>query len=544
MEQNQTQRRISVRRLLLVETGTYNDPVFRPYQSNLDMTGLRAFQEMAGGEIRVSPTALAGIAGQIIQPVTQPTGRAGIVNGWTERRFRFMMEVETMTGNQFGQSTTIEVVTGFTDHPGAIVSRNAAGNVALDPNMRLYINNIIMVNQATMTDQTGVHNEFRVSDASHVLAPPAAVGMGLNGNDITLMRPMDVFGSMSASRIGGQIQDLRSNFAANSIHKSRRSNNVASEYLARSVNTLAMAEADMRDYEDPDDMMLFSKARKLATEQLISNDQFLTFLETKTSYSQLRSIAYGELLGHFPELDSKTGVSFIAQEVKRSRLPMAQRGDSEVWESCGPETLAAQVLCNSVPSIMLDNMLTRFAFTLTNATLGGQPRLEFTDFDSFSNIDMRPYIQRTIERIIGEVFPDVTHNGAIPVFARMVVDVLGETRVEISYNGGPLTPYTLASFADANFSPIVTNHQGLIGQIATDIRELVGSLNGQRPAALGASSFVMPGQQPAGMQAPPSIGGLGTAPAPIGFNQQPQQPNNLFLGGSNGGFASRPGKPV
>ena len=76
-----------ITKLMMVETGTYNDQFFRPYRTNMDMGVLASFQEATHAMPRITPTSIAGIASQIMAPTAEPQGNVNIVNGWDTRRF-------------------------------------------------------------------------------------------------------------------------------------------------------------------------------------------------------------------------------------------------------------------------------------------------------------------------------------------------------------------------------------------------------------------------------------------------------------------------
>ncbi|MFO5842455.1 hypothetical protein ACLBPJ_29295, partial [Klebsiella pneumoniae] len=76
------------------------------------------------------------IAADVIAPRAQTQGEVPIVNGWGERRFRFMMKVWE-NNRFFGNTRTCRILFGCSDHCSISPLSNS-----LDPNMRIYFNSV------------------------------------------------------------------------------------------------------------------------------------------------------------------------------------------------------------------------------------------------------------------------------------------------------------------------------------------------------------------------------------------------------------------
>ena len=65
---------MKVQRLIMVETGTYNDMVVRPYQSNLNEQTMNVFRDVTMEGRNLSSETLSGLASNILRPSGQVRG--------------------------------------------------------------------------------------------------------------------------------------------------------------------------------------------------------------------------------------------------------------------------------------------------------------------------------------------------------------------------------------------------------------------------------------------------------------------------------------
>jgi len=451
-----------ITKLIFVQTGTYGDQFYRPYEAEYDGVTQKQFMEITANQTRVTAVGLAGIAGNIVKPTSHACGMVDIPQGWGNDRLRFCMEVE-VTSHAGGR--TLEYITGYTDTMGATLSGN------IDPQMRLFINNSVTISAINERNSA----IYLPTDISHVLTSPrAASQLHYAPPNIDLMTPQDLMQGLMRNTYGGNVNDLRRGFGVDEIRKSRRSNGISTNYLARSINAINAAELQDDNPHGSDLATIYSIASDSVSEGLISNDVFLTYLEDCTSFARYRSVAYGELVAGQPGLDDIAVITFNRSQNQR---PVASRGQSEYWNTTTPETVAAATLSYSVPSVMMELMLTELTFRTTNMTVDGSIPVDIYHAMSFaSGINLQPYLQRFIDRFVSEIMPDISHRNQVGINLMMDIDVLGDTRIEIQYNGGPSTPYVIPSFSDARFSPIVTPDDSYLDRVITAVGTMANNL--------------------------------------------------------------------
>lgn len=453
---------IRITKLIFVQTGTYGDQFYRPYEAEYDGLAQKRFMEITADQTRVSPIGLAGIAGSIVKPTAQTCGMVDIPQGWGGDRLRFCMEVE-ITSHAGGR--TLEYITGYTDTMGATLTGN------IDPQMRLFINNTVTI--SAINERSSAI--YMPTDISHVLTSPRAAPQSQYAPpNIDLMTPQDLMQGLMRNTYGGNVNDLRRGFGVDELRKSRRSNGIATNYLARSINAINAAELQDDNPHGSDLATIYSIASDAVSEGLVSSDVFLTYLEDHTSFAKYRSVSYGELNAGQPGLDALAVVTFNRSQQQR---PVAQRGQSEYWSTSTPETVAATTLSYSVPSVMMELMLTELSFRATNMTVDGSIPVDIFHAMSFaSGVNLSPYLQRFIDRFVGEIMADISHRNQVGINLMMDVDVLGDTRIEIQYNGGPSTPYVIPSFSDARFSPIVTPNSSYLDRVITAVGTMANNI--------------------------------------------------------------------
>lgn len=466
--QMNTQSIMRITRLLFTETGTYNDMALRPYQAYADVPLLNAMKEATHGGTNLQPSVLAGIAGSVLRPATQSMGAVSIINNWDTPRLRFLMEV-VHTDSLLGES--VQYLTGYTDHVGVNWQTGS-----IDPRMQLYINNSIQTRRILETTAVGTMNRQAVVSAAQLLSGEYTPDFRNVHQNTFTMRPQDVFMTMGASVLrehNSHIIDTRQAFSAGNLKLSARSNTSAPSYLSRVMKGYRTA---MQTADTTDDMaLMMEKAVGVVPEPTLSTDPFLGLAQRRhTALLEHSWISYGELLGISPELDH------IVTLVARKNSPYMmhhERGQSERWEGTTHETILATVLSHSVPSLMMDLMLTKLAFLVTNQTLDGSFQIQFAHATGFAQgVDLTPYLQLFEQRLVTEVLRDLTHNNQLGVSLSLQFDILGDTVLDISVNSGPVIRYVTPSFCDALMAPVITNNSQNLHALANDISTLVENL--------------------------------------------------------------------
>ncbi len=460
---------MKVARLVFIRTGQYNDAVIRPYMAYAtpDITA-QLIEQTQGGK-RIEMANMSGLAGQIIRPSTEHSGVVDIVGGWNHTRMRFMAEIHHAS---MSNEITVQYLTGYTDYEGV----NADGTL-VDPKLRMFVNNSIMTRRLRTMGGYGMVDQLAVQDASQLLVGQPTTDYRAINTSMHTMRPEDVFGTIGTMHDQhsreNQFYDMRSPFTGSPFKKSQRSNGSPTSYLSKVLKTYrqTMAAADVAaDFSDLANSMAGAVAGPTA-----SADPFIgNMMRMGTSLTEGSSFTYGELCGLCRETEHNTEV-VVPTAARRAQFHTP--GQSETWTGKTHEAMIATMISHAVPAIMCDLMLTRAAFSLTNRTINGQPLLVPGNYQSFAQMDLSRFIEGFEQRMVAEVFRDITRNFQIDIELWCDIDLLGESVITISYMGNPGVRFVAPSFADALSAPVVAYDLQNVHSLATDIDTIANSLS-------------------------------------------------------------------
>lgn len=469
-------RGIRVTKMLIHATGTYNTQYRRPYATHLDRHGLDIISERLGSADKYTPNILAGVANQFIAPTAAPEKELTIANGWATPRLRFMMEVEITYAT--GTKLT-EVLLGYTEHPGI------TPNGAVDPRMEFFVNSTMQLRETIERTPYGNQVYSSIVDSSHVLADNGFSGLSSPTYD-QRMRPEDVYALISREHI--PVSDMKNTFdmrtsLTNQAVKSRRSNSQAPNYMASilgNYRNAALSQEFGQDYQE-----VLSQARGFAAENPASRDEFLKAISQIRGTTVGNVFTWSDLLRLDPNSEAVTKMTHMNDTI---RATVHQTGQTQSWQGADRDTQNASILSHSVPSIMMELMLTRLHFKSTNHTVGGQPMTTIINALSFSNTDLAQYLNTFIVRFEHEVMRDITYDNGVSYSLEMNVDLLGETWITLAIDNGSEVQYVTPSFCDALTVPVLTSNVDQAMMLATDFDNLHNTLQSNTVPGLSGNT--------------------------------------------------------
>jgi hypothetical protein len=428
---------------------------------------------------------LAGVANQIISPSATPEQAAGIIGGWGERRLRFMMEVE----NRFmaGGTSTIMVL-GWTNYPGIIFQTKA-----IDPKMEFYVNSVVQVRQTI--EQTPMGNQVytNVAENAHILVDPSYVD-AYTQNKTHRMRPEDVYATMTLNHLTGlgDVMDTRTVLSQMPV-ASRRANAIAADYASSLLDNYKKAAAD-NAFGVQQETDVLETARGYAQETPVSYNPFFQAMQKFRDGMVSNFFTWKDLQNFDPNVDAVTVVSVLGQTNHAAPtlggVHTANAGISQDWGGSDRLTQVATILSQSVPALMMDLTLTQIAFTTTNRRIlaGAMPMnlpldtvspvsTVIANAEGFSSVDLKPYLQHFIMKLEHMILNDISFKNQIDFYIEMRADLLGETWIQISLEGGPVITYVTPSFADALMVPVITSNEDLNLQLSRDFEQVFHHLN-------------------------------------------------------------------
>lgn len=462
---------IRVAKLTMQESGTYNPLYSRPYQTHVDPITLdnlnRRIEETRGGQL--TGALFAGIAGNIVSPSANPGHEIPIPMSWAERRIRFVLEVHVFlpTG-----STMIYYFQGFTSHLGVGV------NGSVDPQMEFIINSYVRINRAELMTAYGLTVRDVITESA-VIVNGQIMSQAPQG-DAFGIRPQDIFTGIQSGYLnsmyssyqpGDHLLDTRIGMRGESM-RSNRSNNLSTNYIAKVVDSYQTGKqlADFGQSEQD----IISRCQTLTHEASAFENPFIRAISLKRNGNCVTSFTFPELLS----LDSNAGANTHYVTLGQTHQHMHQTGQTAYWNGSDRETLAATVLSNSIPALMMDLMFTGIHFRSTNHDQAGVVNTIIIDAKGMTNLDLTQNMEIFKRRLEREVMFDMTNSNFDLYQLDMRADLYGETTISIAFDSGPMFTYTTPSFCDSLLSPIVTMSKENFYGIANDFETLMNNLPG------------------------------------------------------------------
>lgn len=462
---------VQIIKFVLQETGTYNQQWRRSFESNLTHQIQNNILENCDQAGRITPGLLTGIANQFIKPSATPERPIIIANGWDARRFRFFMEVHSKS--HMG-TVLIQYVTGYTDYAGGSVTG------ALDPNMVFYINAVNTTKSSTRTTPTGTQTVQSIIDSSHLLYQQEYSGI-YGGNITHKMRPEDVFVGMQNSDLQSAANDVGMNndFMDTRTHLTTKPVKASRRHASSPVYVAGILDSYVQtkraDVGGISNIELFDTAGQHMAASRVNEDPFVKKLMDSTGKGG--TFTYSELLRIDPTIDNRKIISPLTPAL---RATLHQAGQTQNWQSSDYETQFATTLSQAVPGYMLDNNFQSIRFRATNDGAQGII-VHIVDYGSLmQGIDISPFLASFTFTVQKTLLQDLTFNNQINFTLEMSCNLIGDTRIELSINGGPVTPYASPCFCDHLNSPLLTGDFNKFTALANDLSIVVEYLGDAR----------------------------------------------------------------
>lgn len=462
---------IRVVQFIIHETGTYNDQYRRPYISNLTPYGLTQVLEKAAQAPRINAGIFSGLSSQIVAPSATPESNILIPHGWNERRMRFMLqlEIDYRTGG-----TIHEIITGWTETPANSISIYGK----LDPQTVFRINNTIHIRQQNVNTPLGVQTRSSITDCSHVLADNNWTGINTPQRNIS-MRPTDIFSKIIVSGVENELSMEGSYDATTTLSniatKSKRTNGISTNYIADILGNYVQADAQMGIGKDPiGNTDALSIAQSYSAEMSAARDPFLDAIASFSSLPVSDSFTLDDLNRLDPSSNDRT-VYVKLGAVESSQVHHA--GQTQGWGGTDLHTHIANILSNSVPSIMMNHLITAISFVSTNMDISGRTDTRIADIKGFvPNMDLSSSAQAFIGKLENEILGDLVTEYQAGFAIQMQVDLLGESWIKLNINGEEID-FVTPSFCDAMFVPVVTSNNQVASSLAEGFHDLMTNVS-------------------------------------------------------------------
>lgn len=477
-----TQTRVEL--FIMAQTGSYQEQTIRPFKTNYSDRVVQQLSEATHAGHRLGVAAVNAIASMVIQPSANIEGFVGIDQGWTSRRFRFIMRVVEV--HPFiPDEKTIRIFFGYSDHS------DVSHGGLMDPETRIYFNSETTIRDKIVNGMNGPVRQAIVTAANQIITPMTIMNAGRTGNIINthMIRPEDVFNMretaivshMAGQNIEGGIDvtyDTRALSGVGSFQLSRRRDTSPTRYVADTLGSLQHAVQENRmiqqGYINNNALgpVVFAEAGAKASNNSIGSDLFLAKLRDHAGYMERGYVTLSSLISLFPEVGDFQNVTRYALDDGRSIRRVTFAHESEHWQGADKTSIAASLIAQVVPAIMMDNFIRNISFAVTNSMIPGQyaltidPKLTRSIVDE---INMTQYIQEFERRLFVDALNSITFGGSIPFSISVMSDLAGDSIINISLDNQPMVQYIAPTFTDSLFSPMVSTQLDAANKVSNDM---------------------------------------------------------------------------
>ena len=460
-------KRLKITKFLIQETGTYNPMYIRPYVTHVTSDTANTIAQRVEQSGTVTAGTFSGLTSSLISPSSSAMGEIPIPNGWTEKRLSFLLTLElesSLSGNK------IIYVQGFSDYMG--VSYNGA----IDPNMKFFINSITVVSRNTINTPMGVQYMDRVTETAQVINGKLFVDHSYDYNGVYGLRPYDIFMSAQTSSVRQAYKNLNDTRVrldnSATLTRSSRKNNVPTSYMATLVDSYTKS-SELSAYGGiPADV--YSNAASMATDTGVINNEFIRALEFSSGVPN-PTFFNSVMLEHIdPNLANVTNFIKIGNT---QLVGLHTAGETEYWGGAGRETVAATLLSNAIPALMLEYMINKIYFRSTNHDITGQMNTVLIDAKSITNLDLSKSFAMFKYRLENEILFDLTFGNQIAYMLEVSCDVFGESRISISLDSGPMIVFATPSFCDSLIAPVYTTNKDILYTVSHDMEQIFSNIS-------------------------------------------------------------------
>lgn len=464
--------RLQVVAFRIIETGTYNTQFSRPFMTDMNEETMNkviagANQAMETGK-QITPTLLAQVndGKPIVTPTTQVEGAVEIPQGWSERRFRFLL---TLDVHYAVGSVNRFHYTGYSSHMDYSHGHN------LDPSMTFFINSVLRTaTTKMMTPTQGLVQTERAVTSRHMIADANWQG-AFQPQQKFMMRPEDVYMQMTTQEFmtGNDIIVDTRNMSQTNAAMSNLTNGLTHNFAASIMNAYAKASRVAPTYGN-DDQCLTDAMRLLQVNNTNDDNPLVAAVaNVRGSGIMQNNFTINDLMSIDP--NAYNMIEFTPLTAEDSHY-IHQAGQSNPWTGADAHTMAAVKISQALPALMAVTMIQNVRLVSTNHTPDGQPRTTITGL-GFNQANLPQRNQTLADRFENEIVRDISFNNRLGYYLEISADSIGETRIKISLDGYPVEEFVTPSFADNLLTPIITTQQNNFVRIASDFNALLNELS-------------------------------------------------------------------
>lgn len=465
----QRRDKMTIINLRLYETMGYQDQFLRPNKTTVTGQILNNIDHMLGQYGSKIPTqAISRSTSKFMLPSARVetfsdrgTPRAmdvRIDNGWGEKRFMFIMQVEIETNG----IRNIELVSGYTDRADHVVRGN---EVFIADDTIFYVNSVSRIKQMGVP---------MIQSAYSVTGGGLGAGTFHDQNTYR-MTPMNLIQHADIERIEGlstvannpDIRIAGSHVVGNQPVITDRLYSSPTTMFRRIMQsfTSSIMQASNSAMMTADD--IYTNTRAAVGDPDIFSCRFISNINMNGTSGSV--FEYRRLKDLCPHLEEIVDISLLDFTVD-GRL-------GEYWDTSTRETQMALIASTMVSTLMLNMSLTELAFVSTNMMGNNgfmpldQPFLtEIRRALSLQSDRLTPNHFDAIADVINSELAEVlSENNEIGYDIEVHAMINQDIQIRIRFENNPWTDYTFPSFADSIISPILTTKADTYRQSISDV---------------------------------------------------------------------------
>ena len=447
---------------------------FRPFISNvtssqvLDQIPQFVREQRPGANFKSE--SLNSIVNDIVGLSPSTLGAIPIVNGWSIKRYSFTVMAEVVRNNGNVQQYMIE---GFTDTPELSI---ATGSVNVDPNMVLYVNNVVSFAQRTNL-VNGALSMTPVENYNVISQDPFQ--QGALTKDFVTQRPYDVanmnLGGLLVGNASSQVIDARSSISTDPKTSSLNNNNPSS-YVAKIINDGLSAIGNT----NTDNLFNSATMRNMidtVAEPTLARNGFLQALGkiSREFNTAVSSFTWKDLVSLDPALSNPACPYLnVYPLVNRAAFLPGSAFMCDDISGSGHEQVFGQMIANGVADIMSRCEATEVSVMASNHS--GMDDVEVTGMRCYDQNKLAINVDMFRQLFLANIMQMANINTQFSYNVAVNASLWGETFVRINLGYGTHT-FLLPNFANSMYSPMLTNNKGSTLEVSRHLLSVANQIN-------------------------------------------------------------------
>lgn len=433
---------------------------YRPMNVHVSPEGIHKLQEVTEGGQILNEAAIRDVARNLVSPSDTSRGIIGIAGSWNTSRCSVFLNFEIKSANM----TIYEVVSAYTTTPAITAT-------SIDPQIIIIPNSVTRISQTMHHSAHGQRANFNVAQNAHILTPiTIQTHTGeVSGNHS--LRPCDalVGWQNTSASLSPNGHDPRCALnQATGVAADRRINASSAKWMSSVLNAWDSAQQSSEKQLMNNDHFVIGMAASQARDQDLTASALFNMIEARTSFKQSGAFTWQEICGAVNNINANA----IRTVPLGAGVP--DYANFQSWSANGPEVKVAHALSQAVPSIVSQGLGAQYHFKAYRDPIQGHVLIPVHFQAMFPEQQDEVAYMRSIDNIIQNVvLPEII----TPEIGSYTIDCQyttgGDMIIEVSVNGGPLTPLPAPCYCDSLGSAAIVGSREEVNSAGAAIGNLI-----------------------------------------------------------------------